>query len=218
MFKKIGYSLIDTENEEVLFWGNNPDQDVSPPDYVLLPNNDAVYGSKPYETLSGGYKVVERWVRMEPATNWHIKSGEAIAFETDKTVVIYQYDLPNFEDLKTRIKAQVAQKRWEKETGGVVIDNVYYATDRESQTKYTAIAVRLSQGDLSTWSIRWKTMNGDFVVLNAVQMNDVINTILNHVQTNFDKEYDLCQEIDACQTVEELLAVDINQFDDPIVP
>jgi hypothetical protein len=46
------------------------------------------------------------------------------------------------------IKSEVSSKRYEIEVGGVRISNNVYSTDRESQTKYVAVAVDISHHSL----------------------------------------------------------------------
>lgn len=211
MLKKVGYSLIDSQNNEINFWGNNLEIIVSAPERVILQNGDIVEAAKPYQTFNDGSMLVERWIESNPTTEIDIKTGEIIEFRTNKIVVVYQYSLPEVSDFKTLLKNKLALKRWQVETGGAVINSNLYATDRESQTKYTAVAVAISQAaDPLTWSINWKTNDGTFVILNALQMMTVINYVMNHVQNSFNKEYEFQQSIDMCSTIEELLAVDFN--------
>lgn len=102
---------------------------------------------------------------------------------------------------KEEIKTDVSNFRYQIEVGGVVVANNKYSTDRESQTKYTAVAVDIQQqANLDAWSIAWKTMNNEFVTLNANQMTQVINSVRGHVQHCFNKEAEYYQLIDTANT------------------
>jgi hypothetical protein len=102
---------------------------------------------------------------------------------------------------KESIKYDITNKRYEVEVGGVVISNNTYATDRESQTKYVAVAVDISQQiNVNAWSITWKTNDNQFVNLNANQMLQVISGVRQHVQNCYDKEAEYYQLIDAANT------------------
>lgn len=102
---------------------------------------------------------------------------------------------------KESIKVDVSNKRYNVEVGGVVISNNTYATDRESQTKYVAVAFDISQtANVDTWSITWKTANDQFVTLNANQMTQVINGVRSHVQACYNKEAEYYQLIDTANT------------------
>lgn len=210
MLQKVGYSLIDKSNTEIMFWGNVLDMFVSSPDRIVLPGKIVIEGAAPYEKLYDEHMLVERWIESNPKTEIDIKTSETIEFRDDKTVVVYNYDLPTLYELKVHVKNKIANKRWEVETGGIEIDQKKFSTDRESQTKYTAIAVSIAQSDPTNWSINWKTNDGSFVTLNAQEMSTVINLILGHVQSSFNREFDLITQIDSCETIDEILEIDIN--------
>lgn len=205
-----GYSLVNSSNTEVQFWGNALGFNISKPENIYLPNGDIVIAPTLNERWSEEYRLVERWIEYNPVTELDVKVGETVEFRDDKIVVVYDYDLPDIDLFKNHIKSKVATKRWEQEVNGLTINNTSYATDRESQTKYTAIAVAISQADANTWSINWKTNSGTFEVLNAQDMMLIINTILQYIQNCFNKEYEYQQQIDSCTTIEQVMAIDYN--------
>lgn len=208
MLQKIGYSHINSSNTEIQFWGNTLGVDFAAPSRVILENEIIMEGILPYQQFNDGSMIVERWIESNPTTEIDIKVSETIEFRDDKIVVVYNYDLPDIDILKEHIKNKVATKRWQQEISGLSVNNISYATDRESQTKYTAIAVAISQADPATWSINWKTNDGIFITLNAQDMMAIINDILQYIQNCFNKEYELQQQIDACTTVEQVIAID----------
>ena len=208
MLQKIGYSHINSSNTEIKFWGNTLGVDFSAPDRVILENGDIVEAAIPYHKFNDGSMVVERWIESNPTTDIDIKISETIEFSNNKTVVVYNYDLPDIEVFKEYTKNKVATKRWQVEIGGIIVDGIGYATDRESQTKYTAVHVAISQADPLTWNINWKTNEG-FVNLNAQEMMAVIYLILGHVESCFNKESEFITSINSCTTVNEVLAIDI---------
>lgn len=210
MLQIVGYSLIDDSNNEVQYWGNSPGIFPSCPDRITLPTGIIVEGVIPYTELFDGYNIVERWIEASPTTEIDTKIGESIEFRTDKIVVVYEYSLPELEVFQNFIKSKVATKRWEAETTGVVINENHFATDRESQSKYTAIEVAITHADPLTWSINWKTSNGTFITLNAEEMMVIIDDIEQYIQDCFNKEYELQQQIDACTTLEQVMAIDYN--------
>lgn len=217
MLQKAGYSLVDTSNNEVQFWGNSFGVSVSAPEQVSIPNQNIVFdGVQSYIkgknsiTFSNGYKLIERWIDSSPNTEIDIKVGETIAFSNNKTIVTYNYQAPELQTLKYYKKNKLATKRWQIETGGTTYNGNSFSTDRESQTKYTAVAVAISQANLATWSINWKTNENDFITLNATEMMNVINYMLNHVQNSFNTEYQFQQQIDACTTNIQVNNIDLN--------
>ena len=211
MLHHTGYSLVDSSNTEIKFWGNSLYEVISMPERIILPNGDIVEAPTLDGNWSDEYKLIERWIESNPTTEIDEKISETIEYRDGKTIVVYNYQLPNTESMKTLKKAKLASKRWEIETSGAVINGNLYATDRESQVKYTAVAVALFQANPLTWTINWKVGDGTFVVLNAQQMSGVINTVMTHVQTSFNKEAEFIAQIDVCTTVEEILAIDLEQ-------
>ena len=98
------------------------------------------------------------------------------------------------------IKRAVTSKRYEVEVGGVKVSNVIYSTDRESQTKYVAVAVDISKSNVETWSITWKTLENNFVTLNANQAIQIVDSVRDHVQACFNKEAEYYNLIDNSNT------------------
>jgi len=95
---------------------------------------------------------------------------------------------------KDDIKNEITQKRFRKEIGGITYNGDKYYTDRESQTKYIAVAVDLSQiANLDSYIINWKAENSGnavFRTLDGNTMLSIINTVRSHVQACYDKEFE----------------------------
>jgi len=98
------------------------------------------------------------------------------------------------------IKQQITKKRYEIEVSGTVISNVKFSTDRESQTKYVAVALDISQSNAETWNINWKTSSDTFINLNANQMLEIISSVRRHVQSCYDKELEYFTLMDTANT------------------
>ena len=97
---------------------------------------------------------------------------------------------------KNLIKRAVASKRYEVEVSGITVSNNVYSTDRESQTKYVAVAVDISRSNAESWSITWKTLENKFVTLNSNQALEIVNSVRDHVQSCFNKEAEYYNLID----------------------
>ena len=119
-------------------------------------------------------------------------------------------DLP-FEDVKTTVLDKLANARWQKETGGITyaIDGTDYTiyTDRESQSKMTAAFLTAAQG-IRTDPSNWKTPEG-IVPISNTEIQNVALAVMAHVQGCYDAEKLKVDEVNACETVSELLAVEI---------
>lgn len=197
MQQHIGYSLVDTiNNTEVKYWGNTLGQSVSIPDIIFLPNGDSVCAPT-LNAVYSNYVLAERWIVDNKPNEFDVRTDESITFDGIKTIVTYNYSQLNIDDLRSNYKNKVTTLRYDHEVGGVRVNDSIYATDRESQTKYVAVALDISQSaDPLAWVINWKTANNTFVTLNALAMNNVISNVRNHVQMCFDKESEYFNLID----------------------
>jgi len=110
----------------------------------------------------------------------------------------------NIDKLKETKLVEIADKRWRTETGGITIDGMEIATDRESQALLTAAVLKVK--DDPSYTVNWKAKNGWFE-LDAATLIAIADAVRAHVQMCFDKEKQLQEQIDKATTVEELEAV-----------
>lgn len=113
--------------------------------------------------------------------------------------------VPSFDELKTAKYDEISAARYAAETGGCTVDGVTIATDRGSQALLTA-AVVSARLDLE-FKTRWKCADGRFVTLDAMQLRAIGDAVIAHVEQCFAREGELCEQIDAAQTPEELDAI-----------
>lgn len=108
------------------------------------------------------------------------------------------------ETVKREHKDRITVARYETEIGGILVDGQLIDTARTTQTRISQ-AHSLVQLDPTT-TIDWKSGAG-WEVLDAATVTKLALTIVKHVQTCFSKEKELHDRIDACNTVDEVLAV-----------
>lgn len=161
---------------------------------VGFPNN---WGGGTIDNVE--YILVNQVIPPNVNLGWSYTESTPV-IEGDRWVQTWDTNLKPFIEIKT----DISNHRYNVEVGGVKIANNLYSTDRESQTKYVAVAVDISQSNVETWSINWKTADNKFVNLNATQMSEVINGVRSHVQACYDKEFEYHQLIETAnqQTLE----------------
>lgn len=115
---------------------------------------------------------------------------------------------PTLAQIRQRRLAELAQKRWEKEAGGITFNGMSVATDAVSQTKIIGAVVGVQMDPLS--SIQWKMADGTFATLDAAAVTAMAMAVRAHVQACFDNEAVLKAEIEAAETAEEIAAVDLD--------
>lgn len=99
---------------------------------------------------------------------------------------------PTLAERKAALLAELAQKRWEIETGGVTVGGSPIMTDRESQALISGAFALVQQHPDTT--IRFKTPSG-FVTLDAEQMTAIAIAVAQHVQACFALEADIAADI-----------------------
>lgn len=112
---------------------------------------------------------------------------------------------PTLDELKIVKKAEIAHERWKTETGGLTLPDIgTIATDRESQSLLNgAVTGTLLEPDKP---IKWKMVDGA-VELDAATVQMIGKLVRSHVQSCFNREIELIEAIDACQTAQEVVAI-----------
>lgn len=88
--------------------------------------------------------------------------------------------------------AYAAAKRYDAETGGIVVAGMIVATDDRSKTLLAGARIK-ADSDVNH-TVRFKTGAG-FVTLDAAQIVTVSDAVLEHVQACFDAEGDILAAI-----------------------
>lgn len=150
-------------------------------------------------------KVIELNV---PPINNKIQQLGGPYWTINATSITGEYTAVNKEldQVKIELKNIVAAKRYEKEVGGVDVGGIIVKTDPESQAKLTGAWARVQQKQ--NVLIDWKGSNG-WVKLNKNAIEGLADAIGEHVQLCFSTEKEKCDTIDACTTLEELDAVNL---------
>lgn len=105
------------------------------------------------------------------------------------------------------LEAYAAQKRWEKEVGGIEVNGLTVATDDRSKTMISGARVAaMANPDFTT---AWKGSSGEFVPLDASAVVAISDAVLAHVSNCFAIEAQVLADIEAgaITTVEQIDAV-----------
>lgn len=147
----------------------------------------------------------ERLVDTPPPADIVKPRWNGIMWRESATAEEIAATLPTLDELRQAKKAEIANARWQQETGGLTIPGLgTIATDRESQSLLNgAVTGTLLEPDKP---IKWKMMDGA-VELDAATVQMIGKLVRSHVQACFDREIDLIAAINACQTAEEVTAV-----------
>lgn len=127
----------------------------------------------------------------------NLVSGNFLIFKPDETTL---------SDALVSKLAALAAKRYEVETGGITVDGVAVATDRDSQALLTGAWCRCRQAAGTT--VNWKGTNG-WTQLDADAIESLAAAVSDHVEACFTAEKTHSEAISALATV---AAVDAYDF------
>ena len=161
-----------------------------------IPNEQSFLneGKTPEEATKAYAEWAEQW---EQINAYALEHPDEVTEETPLPA-------PTLEELKTRKKNEIAAARYEAETSGVTVEGAVIDTDRESQSLITGAALAATLDE--SYSLNWKTADG-FISLTAPQIIAVAQAVRAHVQSCFDREAALNEQIDAANSKEELEAI-----------
>lgn len=87
---------------------------------------------------------------------------------------------------KESLLVDLADKRWQVETGGIVVAGIHAATDRESQAQLNNVYVSLKAGLII--NTPWKDADGCFKVMTLSDIEPVAHAVASHVSACFSAE------------------------------
>ena len=138
-----------------------------------------------------GWDVTQLWTdeelaainvyRVEPAAIIDGRVPTGYTFARDGNGVLAQ--VLAYGDLKTDLKAYAAQKRWQKEVGGITVGGIPIATDDRS--KQMIIGARMAAEADSGFTTPWVANDGSVHTLTAADVIGISNAVLAHVGSCF---------------------------------
>ena len=113
-------------------------------------------------------------------------------------------------DVRTKesLLTEVANRRWQVEMGGIIVNGCAIDTGSESQAKINAVYVSLSSGLIT--DTQWKMADGLFELVTLEKLAPIALAVAAHVRACFVAEHTHVAAITALQTQAELDSYDIN--------
>lgn len=169
-----------------------------------------VSGTKPHEDAL----PIEYPQLSESHVTHHIQQKHPDEWEVraDKVVVTYDIAEKNLEREKMLAHRRIKQRRDEAIQGGITVDigGTSYQFPMDDHT-----IARVDQAALDAerrpdgWQKRWHLGSGQWVSLDATQIETIRSTGADHVEAAFNRHEALQGEIDAATTLQELADVNI---------
>jgi hypothetical protein len=155
------------------------------------------------------YRSIGYWphVGTKPAyTNTQRISEPVYTPNADNSTIVVTWVVTDFTlaERKAALKASVTARRWEVETGGIVLSGATIATDPATQAKLSG-ALQLVQDD-DTRVLDWKAESG-WIQIDADTVTAIVRAVGLHVQSCFSREKDLHTEIDDAEDADDLALI-----------
>lgn len=158
----------------------------------------------------GIYPVTE--IRPEIKEETQFYGEPVVTVENGKAVAVYpvvdkseEQIRKELESAKTAKLAELAEARWQAETGGITINGILVMTDDRSKV-LLAGAVDEARNDPKFTTI-WKGVGGIWVTLDAKTIITIGEAVSKHTQACFAKEGDLAKKVRSCVTIEEVESI-----------
>nr|WP_018865131.1 DUF4376 domain-containing protein [Thioalkalivibrio sp. ARh3] len=96
----------------------------------------------------------------------------------------------------SELLAQIAEMRWQRETGGTALNGIEISTDRQSQALITGAfsSAKDAQENGEPFTLQWKG-RAEWVQLDADQVIEMGRAVRSHVQACFDREKELADAV-----------------------
>lgn len=130
-------------------------------------------------------------------------------FYTGDQQAPWDTEVVELSDWKLARKQYITEQRYIQEIAGVkdATGTVIYDSDRVTQSRI-AQTIKLVELNPNVLSIQWKLANGNWTVISASEMSAMAIAIGNHVQSCFETEFNLHNQIDQAATIDAVLAID----------
>ena len=169
----------------------------------------------PFETSSGTLRNVGY---SKPTLDKYQEVGtETGQLSNDEWLISAAAKDISIDSAKAQAKAEISQKRYEVETGGIFLNNKFYATDRDSQSAISRMTGTVSwkaaatvvkdvvQEDESTVEITFISAS-EFV---DTDMDALKTAVATHVAAAYAKEKEFLTSINAADTIAALRLINL---------
>lgn len=150
-----------------------------------------------------GWDVTQLWTdeelaaigvyRVEPAaiTDGRVPTGYTFARDGNGTLA----QVISYGDLKTDLKAYAAQKRWQKEVGGITVGGIPIATDDRSKMLIGFARVKADKDP--SFTTKFKNADGVFSPIDAATIIVISDAVVAHVDACFEIEEEVVAGIES---------------------
>jgi len=143
---------------------------------------------------------------INPMVQYH--RGPIWTISEDSASALYEAVDTPIESAKSNFRNQAAEERYKKEVSGTKITiqdlEVTLDTSRDGRNIFFQKFFLMSDAD----TVNWKFPEG-WLTLTKAELDQIVQVGATHIQSSFDWEKDINDQINAATTAEELLAIEI---------
>lgn len=155
--------------------------EVFPGSGFTLPNSDRVSPAYAGWQNEAGYSLHEIQ-EADPAP-----AGKHVVGTSVKMIAGVPKYVHELEDIPpVDLADYAAQRRWEKEVGGILVGGMAIATDDRSKTMI--VGARVKAENDPGFTTPWKGANGEFITIDAATIIAISDAVLAHVAACFALE------------------------------
>lgn len=104
---------------------------------------------------------------------------------------------------------EARQRRWEEETGGIVVNNLPLRTDGQSQNRVSQLVTTV-QADPAADNFDFEAQPGNWIVVSRDEAIVIGKAVSQHVQSCFTNCKNLHEQVNSALTIEEINNIDIS--------
>jgi hypothetical protein len=145
---------------------------------------------------------------VRPSITVSQRVERSVSIVNDVAVVNYTIADRDLDEIKAEMKLEVREKRKEAESSGISVAGLPVPTDDKTRDRVDQIVNAYADGDI-TGTVDFELPSGDFVELNAVQMQAIKAAGAQHIQACFSNQKALVQAINSAMDHGALAAIDI---------
>lgn len=160
--------------------------------------------------VSDEIKILPIQGTPDPAFNPKIEflNGPFWEFTDSTATMSYRVEKHSIDAVKSMLKDKVATERWNRENSGVLVSlngiEYKFKSDKETRAVLQSAASNID-------GINWKHDKETWIQMSNADVQAVLNSILTYVQSCFDWEFAKFQEIDRCETLEQLDSIVVKE-------
>lgn len=173
-------------------------------DYIVSPAEPNAYVK-----INDSFEIYPATVETPPHDGMYQQlAGPNWVFESDVATGTYTIVDRDLNSVKADLKTLAASERYKKEVAGIKLTiqgtEVSVATNRDSKNNYAQQVLAMSDAD----TVQWKFAEA-WLTLSKAEMASLLADVNTHVQTQFDWERNIADQIDSATDADTLKNITI---------